>query len=136
VKWSKLDPNYRDWTIKGNEHGEARSGKMDWRKLAEMHMQIDGTGMAPEAEAHLRTMAWWGRMSVTDAEEFRKKTDFFGAGTAGDGKEGNWRWIASIPHNVMSALLQVNPDLLKDMKEFKKWLRTEGVQYQVPGSQD
>ena len=91
---------------------------------------VDGKGMAPEAEAHLRTMAWWNKMSPTDAEAFKKEMDFF------RGKEtaANWRWIASIPHNVVSALLHLHPNFLADKKEFRRWLKTEGQQYIVPGA--
>lgn len=129
---SKLEPNYRKWCPKLVPDPPGKLAvKMDWRKLAEMHMEIEGTGMAPEAEAHLRTMAWWGKMSVSDRDEFKKRNNFFGDESATD---ANWRWIASIPSNVISALLHVNPTLFQDMGAFKKWLKVEGTQYQVPGS--
>ena len=107
-------------------------GKLDWRTIAELHEKLDGTGLAPETETHLKTMMWWKKMNVWDRDDFEKAMRF----TAADGK--NVRWIASIPPAIWAAMLETEPDILKDPKAFKRWLLnnspTGGGKYRVPGA--
>lgn len=104
---------------------------MDWRTIPEIHQWLAGRGMAPQAEAHMRMMAAWGKMNVWDQEDFRKAMEMPFAGP-------NTRWIASIPASVMALILEANPTLLANREEFRKWLKdngpTGGAQYRVPGA--
>jgi len=112
------------------ERGEKAclKGKLDWRKVAEMHAALEGTGLAPETEGHLKAMMWWNKMNVWDRDDFERAMRFEGA----DGK--NVRWLASIPPAIWTVMLEAEPDILKDKEKFKQWLRTGGAQYRVPGA--
>lgn len=109
--------------------GRPKGPVMDWRQLADLHLQLDRTGLAPEAEAHLNLMAWWNKLNDDDSDKFKEEASWMQ-----EGGEGNWRWLASIPHNVAAALLQLNPNIFSEKEEFRAWLRTEGKQYLIPGA--
>jgi hypothetical protein len=106
-------------------------GKMSWMDIAELHENHLHGGMAPQAEAHLKAMLWWNKLSLCDREDFARMT--------GHGVQGkSWRHIASVDPSIMSAMLEANPELTRDKERFKKWLKDNsakgGAKYRVPGA--
>jgi hypothetical protein len=104
---------------------------MDWRTIPAIAEWLYGRDMAPEAEAHMRMMAAWGKMNVWDRDVFQKAMEMPFAGKS-------LRWIASIPSGVMALMLEANPTLLADKENFKKWLKDTsdlgGAKFLVPGA--
>jgi len=99
----------------------------DWRKIAAIHEELEG--VAPEAEAHLRMMAWWAGLNVWDRADFRKALSIL----------PEWksvRWVASIPLSIGSAIFESHPELLKDRQELHRWLNDSspmgGLKYKIP----
>lgn len=107
------------------------TNRMDWRKVAALHEQLDRTGLAPEAESHLQMMQWWNKMNVWDREDFEKAMGHPFAGKS-------VRWIASIPANIWSVMLECERDITRDPAALKRWLKDNspegGAKYRVPGA--
>lgn len=107
------------------------TNKMDWRKVAALHERLDRTGLAPEAEGHLRAMQWWSKMNTWDREDFEKAMQMPFAGKS-------VRWIASIPASLWSVMLECESNITRDPAALKRWLKNNspegGAKYRVPGS--
>jgi hypothetical protein len=95
----------------------------DWRKMGEIHFDLAGSNMAPEAEAHLKMMKWWKGLNYMDQETFTKAQSTLG--------EGSFRWMASVPMSIWSLLLDIHPNIMQNPEELRKWLRAN-PQYCVP----
>lgn len=96
----------------------------DWRNLGELNEEIWGTGLAPHTEAHIAMMHWWSKLGVMDKADFKKAVDTLGG-------QKNWKWRASIPLSVWTALLEQEPWIMQDRKALYKWL-DRNPQYKVP----
>jgi len=99
--------------------------QFDWRKMGPLAVELMGKGAAPETEGHLKAMLWFQKLGALDQETWRRANDLF------SGRK--FRWIASIPVAVMSALMEAHPSIVTDKEEFYRWLNSEeGRMFRVP----